>query len=479
MGRQVSREIAVYTVATFVAGGIQYIAVPIYTRVFAPQEYSKLVLVQTVTSLLAGVAILGGDTALARFWFDDADPAYRRRLAVTWIGFLAAVVSVVALALLPLSGLLSDWSFGQAGRSELFVLGLLALVPAQVSRLVAQILRNEFRAIAFAVTAIALGALTLGAGLVLAVGLDLGISGILLGTLLAEAAVLVLRVTMTRHALMGRPDASLLRPLLKFGLPLVPVTVSFWVFAASDRLVVAKLASLRELGLYSVAATLTTAFGVLIMAVGQAWTPRAVQLSLTNPLGAAVALGRALTYFLFVLAFAAVVTSAAAPWIIGIISGPEYRDAASAVPMLVAGTVAFGSSVITSTGMVVASRTRALPVIASSAAVLNVLLAIALVPVWGIVGAATASAAGYGVMTVGYLWFSQRCWPVVLEKSRLLVIICALAAVAVGCTVLGTNASPLRLLIPVLFLGIVLPAARITASDRAFVFNMLGISARP
>src|SRR6478672_10963223 len=101
MGRQVSREIAVYTVATFVAGGIQYIAVPIYTRVFPPQEYSKLVLVQTVTSLLAGITVLGGDTALARFWFDDADPVHRRRLAVTWIGFLAAVVSILVLALLP------------------------------------------------------------------------------------------------------------------------------------------------------------------------------------------------------------------------------------------------------------------------------------------------------------------------------------------------------------------------------------------
>jgi O-antigen/teichoic acid export membrane protein len=478
MGRQVSREIAVYTVATFVAGGIQYIAVPIYTRIFPPQEYSKLVLVQTVTSLLAGISVLGGDTALARFWFDDAEPAHRRRLAVTWIGFLAGVVLVLVLALLPFSGLLSAWSFGHAGRSELFVLGLLAIVPAQVSRLVAQILRNEFRAIAFAVTAILLGALTLGAGLVLAVGLDLGIEGILLGTLLAEATVLVLRVTMTRQTFMGRPDPSLLRPLLNFGLPLVPVTVSFWVFGASDRLVVAKLTSLRELGLYSVAATLTTAFGVLIMAVGQAWTPRAVQLSLTNPLGAAVALGRALTYFLFVLSFAAVVTSAAAPWIIGLISGPEYRGAASAVPMLVAGTVAFGSSVITSTGLVVASRTRSLPVIASSAALLNVVLAIVLVPVWGIVGAATASAVGYALLTLGYLWFSQRYWPVVLEKPRLLVIVCALAAVAVGCTVLGTNANPLRLLIPVLFLGLVLPAARITASDRAFVFNMLGISAR-
>jgi O-antigen/teichoic acid export membrane protein len=129
--------------------------------------------------------------------------------------------------------------------------------------------------------------------------------------------------------------------------------------------------------------------------------------------------------------------------------------------------------------MVVASRPRALPVIASSAAAQHVLLAIALVPVWGIVGAATASAAGYSVMTFGYLWFSQRCWPVVLEKTRLAVIICALAAVAVGCTVLGTNASPWRLLVPVLFLGVVLPAARITATDRAFVLNMLGISARP
>lgn len=478
MGSKISREVLIYTVATFIASGIQYIAVPIYTRIFEPVEYSKLVLVQTLTGLVAGVVVLGGDTALARYWFAYTGPAARRRLTVTWIAFLTGVVTVVTLLLLPAAGLAARWSFDEPGHTALFVVGLLFLVPAQTSRLTAQVLRNEFRAFAFAGTAVALGCLTLVLGLIFVLWLGLGIVGILVGAVVAEVIVLFLRLALTREYFLARPDWSMLRPLLRFGVPLVPVTLSFWVFTTSDRLVVAKLASLRALGVYSVAATLAAGFGILLMAVGQAWTPRAVQICTVDPPGAAIILGRALTYFLFLLSFVAVVASAGSPWIVKIISGPEYRDASQAIPILLAGTVAYGSSILTGTGLVVGNRTRLLPGIASGAALVNLVLAVALVPVWGIVGAATASAVGYSILTCGYLWLSQRSWPVILEGRRLLVTAGSLAIAVVLCTWAGTSENPIRLLVPVGFLVVVLPVARIGAADRVFILSMLGIGTR-
>jgi O-antigen/teichoic acid export membrane protein len=479
MGRQVSREILVYTFGTFVASGIQYLAVPVYTRLFAPQEFSKLVLVQTGIGLVAGIIVVGGDTALARFWFADESRDYRRRLTVTWVGFLTAFATLVTVLLLPASGLAARWAFGETGQAKLVLVGLLILVPAQTSRLLATVLRNEVRPMAFAASAIALGALTLVLGIGFAVWLDWGLTGILAGSLVAETMVLLARGWLTRHVVSGRPDRSLLRPLLLFGMPLVPVTLSFWVFTASDRLVVAKLASLKELGYYSVATTLATGFGLLIMAVGQAWTPRALQFYAADSDAARTVIGRSLTYFVFALSCIAVTASALAPWIVHVVSGTAYQSASTAVPLLMAGSVAYGSSIFTGMGVLVSNKTGWLPATTSAAAVINIALALTLVPPFGIVGAAAASTGGYLLLTGGNLWLSQRYWPVVLERRRLIVTVLGLSGATGVCTWLGTSETPLRLLVPVGFLAVVLPIAGVKASDKAFIHSTLTGAPRP
>lgn len=91
------------------------------------------------------------------------------------------------------------------------------LVPAQTERLLGQVLRNEFRPAAYVATSILLGVLTFGLGVLLAVGLGLGIVGILLGMLAAETAVVVARTFQTGRMLRARPQASMLSGLLRFG----------------------------------------------------------------------------------------------------------------------------------------------------------------------------------------------------------------------------------------------------------------------
>lgn len=472
LGRAVGRDVAVYTIGAVLANGILYLSVPIYTRLFPPAEYSQLAFVTTVTGMLAGILVLGGDTALARFWFQTKDLAARKRLALTWIGFLAIWAAVVCLLLAPTTPAVAAFTLERRGASSLFLIALATLPVAQTSRMVAQVMRNQFRPLPFVATGVLLGATSLSAGLVFTISFDLGIAGIFVGILCAETLVLVVRTVLTRDAYALPVDRDALRGLLRFGVPLVPVTVSFWVFTAADRVVVGKIAGLEELGYYSVAVTVTLVFVVLTSAVSQAWFPRATQLFEQDRERAAAAIGASLTYYVFGLGVLASVTAALSPEVTVVLSGSDYAPAAAAIPLLCIGSVAYGSVTITASGMTMMHRTGRLATLSIVAAVINVVAALVLVPKWGIVGAAGATVVGYTVLTVSYLWASQRLWAIHVEHRRLTVVVVLLGLVGAVTTTRGDDPLLVRAIVPVAFVTLTLLLAGIRPEERSAVTGL-------
>jgi O-antigen/teichoic acid export membrane protein len=462
-----SRDVLIYSTGDVASKALGFISVPIYTHIFLTAEYGVLALAASIGGLISGVMVLGGDTALSRFWFEDESPEARRRLVTTWIGFLALWSLVITVVLVPAVPTFVSFSgYSPEYRTTFWV--LLATLPVSlVSRMLAQILRNEFRPVAYATTSFATGVLGLGAGLFAVSRLHKGVAGILTAFLLAEIVILAVRINLTWHSLAGSFDRNLLRRLLNFALPLVPVTVSFWIFTASDRIVLARLDPLKgDLGLYGLALSIASIFALLSGAVGQAWIPRTTMLYERDRERAASVIGASLTYYLFALGFVAVLISALAPEIIALVAAPKYAGAAGPLPLLALGSVAYGTGVLTSSGMSLTHNTRSLAVASAVTAVVNIGFAIALVPPLGMIGAALAGVLGYGVLTTSYLWISQRLWPIELEKRRLLVI-CASLAVTVALTSDVVHLPlAVRALMPLAFVGVVLGLAGITDMDR-------------
>ena len=77
-----------------------------------------------------------------------------------------------------------------------------------------------------------------------------------------------------------------------------------------------------------------------------------------------------------------------------------------------------------------ARRTQFNWVVTGAAAVVNVALNFALIPTYGMMGAAIATVAAYTTMAVGMAWWSQKIYPVPYQWRR--VATAALAAVALA-----------------------------------------------
>lgn len=447
LGR-LGRDVAVYGVGTAVASAFVLLTVPVYTRVLAPAEYGQLVMVNSVMGIVAAVVILGGDTALARFWFQLVDQRSRWRMTATWILSLVLFAVAACLVLAPLAPWMAGWTLGGSSNASLYWLALIAIPIAQASRLVNQLLRNQYRPWPSAWTSIGLGSITFALGAAAAALLDLGVPGILLAVIVAEALVLLMRLLLTRQVFSVGGDRSLLRAMLAFAVPLVPVSLSFWVLTTANRVVLGAVSGLDELAIFGVATTVAAGFVVVTGAVSQAWVPRAYGLYETDRVGASEAIGRFLTVYVLLLGGLAVVLGALAPEIVGLLAAPSFADAAGLIPVVSLGAVAFGAQLVTSAGLTLTRRTRTLATLSVVSAVVGVLLSLLLIPLAGAWGASIAGALGFILLAVVYFIASQRSWKITVDwlafGSAAILLIVALTA-----TELLMNASVAARMVPI------------------------------
>ena len=425
---RVIRDTAVYGGGDLLVRATGFLTLPIYTRVFSPAEYGVWGYATTAIGLLGGVLALGGDSAYGRYYFSARTLDERRTLTSTCLAFLALWSFGVVLLALPFSGLISRWSFGTSRHALLFVVVLLSAPVGLIGAILGEALRNQFRPVLYTALSTASALSVIVSSLIAVLVLHWGLVGLGAGTLAGALLVLPARIWAVRELLVPHFSPSVLRELLHFGVPLVPVSIAYWVFAYSDRIVIAKLSTLAQVGLYSVAAAVTAVLALAHGALGQAWSPHAIRMYEEEPEFARAFFGRMLAFIVLLFGALCVAISAFAPEILRVVAPPSYQHAAAAVGPLCLGYLAFASTQVTALGISLAKRTIYFAVFAWISAALNLALNLALVPLWGMVASAWATAASYVMLSLAYFHISQRLWPIEYDRRR--VVAASLVGIA-------------------------------------------------
>lgn len=416
--RALAKDTLVYGLGDLLLRAASFLTLPIYTRVFAPADYGVLSFVLTAIALLAAFLILGGDSAYARFFFEAQTLEERRVVTSTWFGFLALWITGLCALCLPLSPLFSRLAFATPEHAGLFALALLGTPITLMSTMCGQALRNQFRPALFTAFNVGAAALTVALSLAAVVWLGLGLAGVVAAPAVAALMLLPARLWVIRDLLRPRFSAHALRGLLGYGVPLVPVSLAYWVFASSDRFVVGRLATLEELGLYSLAASIVGVLSFATGALGQAWTPHAISIYEHDREHAPAFYGRMLTYILAGFGLLCVAVSAFAHELLVILTTPAFYGAAPAVGPLALGVLAHVSTQVTGASISLRKQTRYLALYSWLAAVLNLALNLAFVPVGGMIAASWSTLAAYLFLTLAYLVTSQRLFPIAYETRR-------------------------------------------------------------
>ncbi len=447
MIRRFLGDFLAYGIADLLIKASAFITLPIYSRALSTADYGTWNTLITGVGLLGAILALGGDSAYARYFLAAKTDAERKTITSTWFGFLALWSGALVMLCLIFSEPTAEWALKDASLAPLVILSLLTAPVGLINAMCAQALRNRFQTRQFVFWNVTAAVLSIGLSVGGVIVLEWGVAGILAGGLAAALIMFPIRLWTIRDLLQPHISLPHLRELLRYGVPLVPVSLAYWVFASSDRILLGQLADFSQVGLYAVASQIASFLGFLHGALGQAWIPRAVLLYETDPASAGRIFGQMLTYFLTLFGVLSVGVSAFAEAIIRVLSTDAYLMAATAVAPLALAFVAYASTQVTSISITLKNRTEYFTLFSWLAAVLNVGLNLLFIPQFGLLAAAWSTTAAYLFLTAAYTLVSQRLWVVQYEVSRI---------VKVTALTLGFSIAPLLFPETELMIGVLL-----------------------
>ncbi|MCH8023438.1 MAG: lipopolysaccharide biosynthesis protein [Candidatus Marinimicrobia bacterium] len=427
---RLGRKSAAYTIGFLATRAISFLLLPLYTNALTPADYGVLTLAFTFAAFSLIVFHFGIDSSLLRYYTGAERPRQTEVFTTVYLTQLVVAVLLAGVLLLarePLANLLlgvqrPDWMALLIG---IIFFDALWAHPMHVRR-------AEGRAKTFATLSLMNAILLMTGNIVLVAGYGLGITGALISNLIASFFLLLINLpTIWRNLSYRRFSSVTLKALLRFGLPFLPAGLFTMIMELSDRYFLRWMTDMETVGLYSAGYKLGLFVLLLIGGFNLGWQPFFLERG-KSPHAPQV-FARIATYLLAALAWVVLTLSA---WVddlvrlpLGSITifGPQYWSATNIVPLILLGYFFFAAYVLQLPGVQLTSKTRWVMVFRGSGAAAKLALNLLLIPIWGAMGAATATCLAFAVMTTVTFVISRRLYPVPYEWGRLMRVIVILA----------------------------------------------------
>jgi O-antigen/teichoic acid export membrane protein len=352
-----------------------------------------------------------------RFFYECEDAEAKQRLASTIFFFLLAVNGILLAASLAGSDVMARWLFDGTSHIRALQLTLLNTFAIGFTFFPFHLLRMDKRSVAFSALTLARSVATVVLRLVLIIGFGYGVLGVILADVIVTAALLVVLVRWFAPLFAPVFSMSVLRETVRFGLPRVPHAFAQQVMAVGDRFILKRFRPVSDVGIYTMGVSFGLTQKLFLSAFEYAWAP--FYYANSREPDAPLIFSRVTTLGLAVLTLITAGLSATGGDLLEAIVGPEYEQAADVVTWTAVGVLFQGAYLLTSIGLNITKHTEYYPASTIVAAAANVGLNFALVPRFGMMGAAWANAAAYALQAGLAYRFSQRFFPVQYETSRI------------------------------------------------------------
>jgi peptidoglycan/LPS O-acetylase OafA/YrhL/O-antigen/teichoic acid export membrane protein len=406
---------SIYTLVLAIQMSVGLLVLPVVTRLLSPAAYGRVAAGLVVLLVISVVGAAGLPEAASRAYFTESDghrAAHRLIVATLFIAVaVALVLELTGTEWAPLLGVrypgvlrLAVWG-GAAGSVMLGTQTLLRVMDRVWAFLSVSLLAS-------------VGGQGIGLGLTIAFRTPTAyMAGLVIGTGLA----VVLGLALTGALRCGVPKLRELQRGLRMGAPFVPHSLASYLVASADRVAILAVLGLAAAGRYQVAYAIGGIGIALAIALNQAWLPLLLGTAEERRWEILTATSRSVH---LIAAFVAATIALSAPLAL-LVAVPGSYGRAALVP--VSAIVAFSvlpyvTGATYSQVLFLTGKTRLFALAAPLAAVVNIALNIALLPVIGLVGAAVATVVAYAVLPAV---FAPAAFRIVALSAALRDALCA------------------------------------------------------
>lgn len=479
------RDIAVYFPGKLLPALTGIVTVPIFARLFRPEEYGLLAVIGMFTAA-GGIAVSNWLTSsvmrflayyrqqgqLNRFYSTLLCAFALSAVALTMIGIplyflVQGTVSPAAYRLLPLAGLIIPLG------SLFAILQTIQRADQRAKLFVGFELFNVYAGLVV--------------GLFLVVALGLGVKGILLGSVASSAAaVLGIGRWLLRHGMQIKVkciSVATLRDFAAYGLPGGLATIGTWILSLSDRYIVEYFRGTAEVGLYSMGYNVADkSINLVVQSLMLAVGPILINTWESEHRESTKALLGQVTRMTLLLVLPMVVgLSILARPVFRVLTTEAYLRGAVVLSWVSLGAFFYGLSLQAYTGLIIAKKMVVMARNYLLAGAVNVLLNIMLVPRFGFVAAAVNTAVAYGFLLVLNIFSAIKYVPWLFPWRTLRNALVAAGVMAVLLWALGKFTQPnvLTLLLSVLagagiYGGVLFITGELSLQERGALRRMAG-----
>lgn len=259
----------IYSSGAFILRSTQFITTPITMSILSPSDYGMLALINSFISIGSAVCGLGLRQALPLEYFRGTKAEQHILVKEIIITYLLIISPLFLIALYHQRTIKSYFLMPEIP-TFLVTASLIVIFIYFFTELIYQLLQYEGRAWELSILQIGVAFLTVGINLFLLLNIKLGIASIIIGQLVGMLMVCGISLRYALRASYITRKFSLehgkrIGHYLKLGFPFLPSLLCGWMLATGDRFVLARYASLHDVGIYSIADTFGQMFQMIII----------------------------------------------------------------------------------------------------------------------------------------------------------------------------------------------------------------------
>ena len=459
--RQLVSESAVYGLGGTVTRFLSVFLIPVYTRIFTPEDYGVMSLINSTMIIISIFVVLALDNSASRWYWDSEETGHRKETIASWAWCQIILSTIVAIAIWFAADELGNQIVRRSDAGSYFRLAAFTLPLGVLGAVVTSWLRLRRKPWVTVAFMLVTNLLTMLLTILFVIYFRWGLSGIYWAQIISLLVGSVISLCLLRDWV--NPEHfrwARLREMLRFAFPLIPAALAFWIVNFSDRYFVQAYTSTEEVGLYQVGSSLAAFVALITSAFQQAWGPFAMSIHKQDD--ARQVYANVFLAYLWLTSLICTALTLFAPEAIRLLATQRYMGATSVVSFLSFSYVMIGLGYIAAIGPAIARTSAPTGIAVTIAAVLNILFNFLLVPRMGKTGSAMATLLAQSMGPIILFYFAQRLYPIPYR------FITGAALLAFGGLViwlggswqidtiwlnLGWKISLLLLFIPVLFLA--------------------------
>jgi O-antigen/teichoic acid export membrane protein len=428
--KKLGSDSLIYGLSGIVTRMIGIFLIPIYTRIFVPQDYGIINLINTTFYLLGLLVVCALDNSASRWYYDSKEESDHKKTFGTWIWFQFILSATVASIVIILSPYLVQTFFKENGKPIYFILPAITIITNMLPAVINNWYRVHQRPLATVVFSVSQTLVTIGLSVLFVIVLRWHITGVF-AALAISSALFSLVALQQMHGWLNVKYFSIerLKPMLKYALPFIPAAIAYWLLNSTDSYFLAFFKNNAEAGLFGIGASVASGIVLFTGAFQQAWGPFAF--SIMNDDNAKQVYAHVFLLYGYIMSFLAASLMLFAPEVLMLLTAPAYHDAAWVAGILGYNMVIIGFTYIAVIGTSITKSTSPYGIGMLIATILTIILDIILIPKFGKEGSAIATMAAQLIVPAYLFYKGQKVYPIPYKYAEVLIAMTCMAFVVI------------------------------------------------